>query len=134
AVAAADYPPGDPARAQLNEDYIALKKQIDTVVSSADFNGINLLAGGGASGEIKALANTSATMTIDVAHIDMSTTGSLLSGMPADLLGGLGPTGIADITSAMSGVNNAIGHLGTGSKALDIHLAFVNKQQDALEV
>src|ERR1700754_3959909 len=117
AVAAAHYPLGDPARAQLNADYLGLKKQIDTVASSADFNGINLLAGGGATGQIKALANTSATMTIDVAHIDMSTGGALLSGLPPDLLGGLSATGVADIGTAMNGVNSAIGHLGTGSKA-----------------
>ncbi|HEX7943741.1 MAG TPA: flagellin [Phenylobacterium sp.] len=133
AVAAADYPIGDPARTQLNEDYIALKKQIDTAVNTADFGGLNLVSAGG-TGQVRALANTSATMTIDVNHIDLSTTGALLSGLPADLLGGLGPTGLSDITTAISGVNNAIAHLGTGSKALDSHLAFVGKQQDALEV
>src|SRR4051794_17256704 len=36
AVAAADYAIGDPARTQLNEDYIALRKQIDTAVNTAD--------------------------------------------------------------------------------------------------
>jgi len=133
AVAAADYPIGDPARTQLNEDYIALKKQIDTAVNTADFGGLNLVSAGG-TGQVRALANTSATMTIDVNHIDLSTTGALLSALPADLLGGLGPTGLSDITTAISGVNNAIAHLGTGSKALDSHLAFVGKQQDALEV
>ena len=133
AVAAADYPIGDPARTQLNEDYLALKKQIDTAVNTADFGGLNLVSAGG-TGQVRALGNTSATMTVDVDHIDLSTTGALLSGMPADLLSGLGPTGLSDIATAISGVNNAIAHLGTGSKALDSHLAFVGKQQDALEV
>lgn len=132
AVAAADYPLGDPARQALNDDYLALKKQIDTAVSNADFGGVNLLSAGG-TGAVHALANTKASSSIDVNHVDLSTTGSLLSGMPPDLLGGLGPTGIQDIGTAMSGVNSAIAHLGTGSKALDIHLAFVNKQQDTLE-
>ena len=133
AVAASDYAPGDPARAQLNEDYLALKKQINTVAANADFNGINLLSGGGSSSKVSALANTSATSTIDVDHIDMSTSGALLSSLPADLLGGLGPTGLDDINTAMRGVNSAIGRLGTGAKGLDIHLEFINKKQDTLE-
>jgi flagellin len=131
AVAALDYPLGDPSRTALNDDYLALKKQIDTVVQNADFNGVNLLSAGG-TGAVRALANTNATSTIDVDHIDMSTTGALMTGLPTDLLGTLDSTGIAALQTSMTNVNNAIGHLGTGSKALDSHLSFVEKQQDAL--
>ncbi|TAJ74741.1 MAG: flagellin [Phenylobacterium sp.] len=133
AVSAADYPASDPARTAINENYLALKKQIDTAVSSASFSGLNLLAGGGSTDRVRALANTSATSTIDVDHLDLSTTGSLLSGLPADLMGGFTPTSVSDIATATSNVNNAISRLGTGSKRLESHLKFVGKQQDALE-
>ncbi|MBI1198837.1 MAG: flagellin [Phenylobacterium sp.] len=132
AVSANDYPLGDPSRAAINENYLALRKQIDQVVSNASFGGLNLLSAGGTD-KVRALANTSATSTIDVDHLDLSTSGTLLSGMPADLLSGLGATGVADITAATTNVNSAIARLGTGSKALASHLAFVEKQQDALE-
>jgi flagellin len=132
AVSAQDYAIGDPSRAALNDNYIALKKQIDTAVSNAGFGGLNLLSAGGTD-KVAALANTSATSTIDVDHIDLSTTGSLMSGLPADLLGGLTASGVGDIATVTGAVNNAIGRLGTGSKALQSHLDFVGKQQDALE-
>jgi flagellin len=133
AVSAADYPASDPARTAINENYLALRKQIDTAVANAGFGGLNLLAGGGSTDKIRALANTTATSTIDVDHIDLSTGGSLLSGLPADLLGSFTPTSVADITTATSNVNNAISRLGTGSKRLESHFSFVSKQQDALE-
>lgn len=133
AVSASDYPLGDPSRISINENYLSLRKQIDTAVRNASFGGLNLLAGGGSTDQVRALANTSATSTIDVDHVDLSTGGALLSGMPADLLGGLTPTGIDAITAAAKGVNLAISRLGTGSKSLEIHMNFIGKQQDALE-
>lgn len=132
ALAASDYDLADPARHALNDDYLALRRQIDRVVRNAEVNGINLLSAGGTD-RIRALADTKAQSTIDVDHVDLSTTGSILSGLPADLMGGLGPNGMDDINTAMRGVNAAIGKLGTGSKALESHLKFVEKQQDALE-
>ena len=132
AVSASDFPMGDPSRQAINENYLALRKRIDTAVSNASFGGLNLLSAGGAD-RVRALANTSATSSIDVDHVDLSTTGALLAGMPPDLLGGLGAAGIDAINTATSGVNAAISRLGTGSKSLASHLAFVDKQQDVLE-
>lgn len=133
AVSAADYPASDPARTAINENYLALRRQIDTAVQNASFGGLNLLAGGGSTDRVRALANTSATSTIDVDHLDLSTSGALLSGLPADLLGSFTPTSVADVATATANVNNAISRLGTGSKRLESHLKFVEKQQDALE-
>lgn len=133
AVSAADYPATDPARTAINENYLALRKQIDTAVLGASFGGLNLLAGGGSTDKIRALANTSATSSIDVDHVDLSTGGSLLAGLPADLMGSYTTTSVSDIAAATSSVNNAISRLGTGSKRLESHLKFVNKQQDVLE-
>lgn len=133
AVSAADYPVSDPARTAINENYLAVRKQIDTVVQNASFGGLNLLAGGGSTDKIRALANTSATASIDVDHLDLSTSGALLAGLPPDLIGSFNATSIADIATATTNVNNAISRLGTGSKRLESHLGFVDKQQDALE-
>ena len=41
AVSAADYPASDPARTAINENYLALRKQIDTAVQNAGFGGLN---------------------------------------------------------------------------------------------
>ena len=132
ALSANDFVQGDPSRQALDDQYQALRKQIDITVSSADFNGVNLLSGGG-SNDVHALANSSGTQSIDVDHVDMSTTGSLLSGLPSDLQAGLSATSVDDIAKASKNVNAAIGKLGTGSTALKTHLTFIGKLQDTLE-
>jgi flagellin len=132
AVAASEFALTDPSRQALNDEYLALRRQIDTAVRTAEFNGINLISAGG-TGQVRALADTRASSTIDVDHVDLSTTGALLAGMPTDLMAGLGPGGIDALSTAMQGVNLAIGRLGTGSKSLQRHLEFVEKQQDTLE-
>ena len=132
ALSANDFTQGDPSRQALDDQYQALRKQIDVVVSSADFNGVNLLAGG-RSGDVHALANSDGTESIDVDHVDMSTSGALLSGLPSDLQAGLSSTSVDDIVKASKSVNLAIGKLGTESKALKTHLTFIGKLQDTLE-
>lgn len=119
-------------RAAISEDYVMLRKRIDQMANNADFNGVNLISAGSA-GNVRALANSKATSTIDVDHIDLSTTGSLLSGLKTDLLSVL-PSDIDALTTATNGVHGAISRLGVGSKALDTHLTFVRKQQDTLEI
>lgn len=132
AVSASGYDVAHPGRLALDDQYQSLKRQIDIAVANADFDGINLLSAGG-TGRVRALANTSATSTIDVDHADLSTTGALLTGIPANLLGGLTATSVSDIGAAMQGVNAAIGRFGTGAKALRTHRNFVAKQQDVLQ-
>ena len=132
AVSAQDYALTDPARAAINDSYLALRKQIDTAVSNAGFNGANLLSAGGTD-RVRALANTKATATIDVDHVDLSTGGAALAGIPADLLGGLGAGGIDALNTGISAVNAAVSKLGTGSKSLESHLKFTDKLQDTLE-
>jgi flagellin len=118
-------------RAAISEDYVMLRKRIDQIASNADFNGVNLISAGGTGG-VRALANTRATDTIDVDHVDLSTTGSLLAGLKTDLTS-VAASDIDALTTAMNGVNAAVARLGTGSKALDTHLSFVHKVQDTME-
>jgi flagellin len=133
AVQALDYPPGDPSRQALNDNYVALRKQIDTTAGTADFGGVNLIAGGGATAQVRALANADATDTIDIAHIDLSTGGAALAGIPADLTGALSSTDIDNLNKGVGAVNAAVSRLGTGSKALDTHLTFIGKLQDTID-
>jgi flagellin len=133
AVQALDYPPGDPSRQALNDNYVALRKQIDTTAGAADFGGVNLIAGGGSTAQVRALANADATDTIDIAHMDLSTGGAALAGIPADLTGALSSTDIDNLNKGIGAVNAAVSRLGTGSKALDTHLTFIGKLQDTID-
>jgi flagellin len=131
ALSAKDYVLGDPSRQALDDEYQSLRHEIDVTVASADFNGVNLLSAGG-EGQVRALANADGTDTIDVDHVDLSTTGALLSALPSDLGAGLGATAMDDFTTAIGKVNGAIAKLGTGSKALETHFEFIGKLQDTL--
>jgi flagellin len=132
ALAASDPSLDASAKAALSADYVALRKQIDIAANNASFNGVSLISAG-STGQVKALANSQASSTIDVDHIDLSTTGSLLSGIPADLTATVTPTMLDSLSTAMTGVNSAVAHLGTGSKALDTHLTFISKLHDTME-
>jgi flagellin len=132
-LAASDTSLNTASRKALNDDYLSLKRQIDRTVGTADFNGVNLISSG-STGQIRALANADASDSIDVNHVDLSTTGSALSGMRADLLGA--PVSAADL-KAMSGaienVTSSLSQLGTGSYALQTHMTFIDKLQDTLD-
>jgi flagellin len=132
-LAASDTSLSTASRKALNDDYLNLKRQIDRTVGAADFNGINLISSG-STGQIRALANANATDTIDVDHVDLSTTGSALSGMRADLLGA--PISAAEIKAmggAIDNVTSALSTLGTRSYALQTHMTFIDKLQDTLD-
>ena len=121
------------SRKALDQDYRMLRDQIDRTVGSADFSGLNLVGPVSVAKGVRALADTRGVSTIGVDAIDLSTTGGLLAGLPADLTTLNSLVDLPIMTSAMDKVNAAVGRLGTGSKALDTHLTFVRKMQDVLD-
>ena len=131
-VAATDTSLTAESRAAINQQYLSLRKQIDRIANGAEFGGVNLLSSG-SQGAVKALANAKGTDFIDVAHVDLTTGGTALSGLPADLAGAVGDAEVAAINAGIGAVNGAIGILGTGAKALDRHLTFISKMQDTID-
>ena len=132
-LAASDLSLSTTSRKALDQDYRLLRDQIDRTVGSADFNGLNLVGPASVARGVKALADTSGVASIDVAAIDLSTTGSILAGLSADLTALNTLTDLPTLTSAIDKVNSAVGRLGTGARALDTHLTFVRKMQDVLD-
>jgi len=131
-LAASDVTITAESKAALNTQYLALRRQIDVISRSAEFGGLNLIDAGGTDA-VKALANAKGSAFIDVAHVDLSTTGAALSGLPADLTGTIGDAQIDAMRQGLSAVNAGIATLGTGAKALDRHLTFVMKLQDTID-
>ena len=121
------------SRKALDQDYRMLRDQIDRTVNNAGFGGLNLVGPAATARSVQALADTKGQSTVDVNAIDLSTGGSLMTGVPADLMSLNNLVDIPAITSAIDNVNAALGRLGTGSKALDTHLTFVRKMQDTLD-
>lgn len=132
ALAASDPTIAAADKALLSEDYIALRKQIDRVATNATFGGVSLISSGSA-GNVRSLANSSASSTIDVDHVDLSTTGGAISGTLVDLSGAISTADLTAIDTALKAVNAATAKFGVGAKALDIHLTFVGKQQDVID-
>jgi flagellin len=120
------------SRQALSDEYVALRAQIDRIAGSATFDGVNLVAAGGGGG-VKALADARGGMTIDVAHVDLSTGGAAVSGTRTSLTGAVGSADIAAIDAAIQAVSGALSKLGVGGKSLDRHLGFVGKLQDTID-
>ncbi|MDQ8027761.1 MAG: flagellin [Brevundimonas sp.] len=121
------------SRKALDQDYRMLRDQIDRTVNNAGFNGLNLVGPAATARGVQALADTRGQTTVDVDAIDLSTGGTLMAGVPADLTTLNNLVDIPAITAAIDNVNASLGRLGTGSKALDTHLNFVRKMQDTLD-
>ncbi|HEY8618296.1 flagellin [Phenylobacterium sp.] len=118
----------------LNDDFTSLRDQIAKAVENAVFNGANMIDAGGAT--VQALANADATSHITVVAQDLSLGGAVLGSLDATASIGTQSTAsamIATLNTAITGVSAALSKLGTGSKSLESHLAFVIKLQDTLD-
>ena len=133
ALAATDASLTTSARAALNEDFKALRDQIASVTTNAEFNGINLLETG-ATG-FQALANAQGTSTLTVGAEVMalgSTTVSVATTQSIETLT-KATASLTAVSNSIDAVSGALARLGTKSKALSTHITFVGKLSDALE-
>jgi flagellin len=136
ALAASDTSLDTAGRAALNEDFKALRDQLGKTVANADFNGTNMIKTGGST--IAALANANGTSKITVAAQSLALGGANLTGISSTSSIGTASAGsaqamIATVNTAIGKVSTALAKLGTGSKALDLHLSFMMKLQDTLD-
>jgi len=132
ALAAADSSLDTASRTALNEDFKALRDQIDTIISNAEFNGTNLI--NGTTNSVKALANADGSSTITVLDEDLSLSGSIVTiASNASFSTATQANTIAgQIGTSIDNLNSSLARLGTGSKSLEIHKSFVGKLSDAL--
>ena len=133
ALAATDASLTTSARSALNEDFKALRDQIASVTTNAEFNGINLLETG-ATG-FQALANAQGTSTLTVGAEVMalgSTTVSVATTQSIETLTKAAAS-LTAVSNSIDAVSGALARLGTKSKALSTHITFVGKLSDALE-
>jgi flagellin len=135
-LAAADTSLNTSSRTALNNDFKSLLNQISTVVSNANFNGVNLLTSGATN--YQALANADGTSVITVkaqnlslgqavgsGAINISATASFDTATQAQSY-------ITSVNNAIQNVSTALGALGTGSNALGAQLNFVTNLSSTL--
>lgn len=133
AVAAIDPSLDTASRNALNEDFVALRDQIATIVTNATFDGANLLDGSLTPG-ISVLADADAVnsltiptenLTLSSSIITLATTSTVSTATSASI-------SLALVTSSLDNVNAALGRLGSAAKKIETHQHFVTKLQDTL--
>ena len=134
ALAAVDVTLDTTSRAALNNEFISLKNQITTVTTNAVFNGANLIDTG--TTQLQALANTTGSSVISVAHQSLSLGGANVTVAATASIGTTAAASIqiAALNTSIANVSSALGKLGTGSKALASHQTFITNLQNSIDV
>jgi len=131
AVAASDASVDTTARNALNEDFVALRKQIASIVSTANFAGKNLISSGTG---FTAIASADGTQKISVNAENLSLGGSIITIAAAGVIDtqAAASTMLATVNTSLTNTNRALARLGSVSKRLDIQATFNTKVTDAL--
>ena len=133
ALGAADGSLTTSQRAAFNEDFKALRDQIGTIVSNAEFNGVNLINNSPTG--VEALADADGGSTITVVDENLSLGGSIVTLAATASLDTVtnASAAVGTIETSLDNLNQALARLGTASKALGIHGDFVQKLSDVTE-
>ena len=133
ALGAADGSLTTSQRAAFNEDFKALRDQIGTIVSNAEFNGVNLI--NNSTTGVEALADADGGSTITVVDENLSLGGSIVTLAATASLDTVtnASAAVGTIETSLDNLNASLAKLGTASKSLEVHKGFVGKLSDALE-
>lgn len=152
AVEASDAGLSGTSRAALASDLSALKDQINTIIGSSDFNGVNLLKnGGGSVAALRSLQDGDSVAvgrqadSLKVANLDLDTSTFAARGT-AGTPGGLGAAGTAitlatatdaevladDIDNVASTIKTHLSTLGSASRQINSQLTFTSKLTDVI--
>jgi flagellin len=128
AIEASDSGISADSTAALAKDFSALKDQINTIISSSSFNGVNLLDGG--TGAVSALQSTDTTATpLTVANQDVK---SEITGLTAFTDATSAKSTVAAVAASSKNVLNKLATLGSASRQIDGQSTFVSKLSDAI--
>ena len=134
AVTAADPGLDDASRSALNDEFTALRDQINQVVGSAEFNGTNAVKSGG--DDITAVTGEDASGNVTIAAQDLSLGGSNVTlGASQDISSAANASAaVAAIEDSISNVSAAVGEIGAGADQLQRTKDFTEALSDATEV
>lgn len=130
-LAASDASLDTASRDALNEDFVALRKQIDSIVSNAAFNGVNLINTGTG---FQSIASADGSSKISVNAENLSLSGSVITIASTGSISTLtkASTMLSTINTSLANTNKALARLGSVSKRLDTQMEFTTKVKDAL--
>ena len=141
ATAASDEGLDAESRAALQDDFNAMVNQVKTYISSAEFNGSNILTGGADGDKISAMLDTDATLKLEVENQDLDTVLTAVIADDADW--GDGTDLAADAAAAkvsadavvagITALNKSLSTLGAASRQISDQQTFVTKLSDTIE-
>jgi flagellin len=131
-VAAMDPSIDTASRNALDSAFKSELRQIQQVVSNANFDGANMLDGSVA--QIKFIANADATGFITLSSQNLSLGGAIITVPSTASLTSvaLSTAVLAQLTTSISATNQALGNLGSQAKELANHNTFVQQLTDQL--
>lgn len=132
ALAAADKSIDTASRTALDNDFTALRDQIQTIVDNASFNGFNLIKSGAT--DITALASTDGSKKITVQAQNLSLGGGNITIGSASNIStqSVASTMVATVQTSLTNVNKVLASLSAGAKKYSIQLDFTSKLSDTL--
>ncbi len=132
ALAAADSSLDTTSRQALNQDFVALRDQITTIVTNATFNGINLVDG--STNQITALASADGTRRITTSAQKLALSGTIVTLKTTNTIStqAKASTLVATIQASLTNVNSALAKLSSGAKKFSIQATFAQKLSDTL--
>lgn len=132
ALAASDSSLDTASRAAYNQDFMALRDQIATVVGNATFNGLNML--NGTTLKVTALASSTGSRRITVLAQNYTFGGSILANMSANsTISNLTSAAqmVSILSKALVNVDASLSALSAGAKKYSIQLGFTQKLADS---
>ncbi len=132
ALAASDSSLDTASRLALNNDFVALRNQIQSTVNNAAFNGVNLLDG--SLTQITSLANAQGTSVLTTLAQNLSLGGAIITLAATATISTVtaATAAITVVGTSLANCDTALATMGTSAKALDTHLNFVSTLQDTL--
>jgi flagellin len=115
------------SKTALNDDFTALRDQLDTIVQTAEFNSKNLITNGGSNLTVLSTVDGS-TITVTAQALDATT----LVIHNTDLTTGAS-AGLEAIDTAISTVTSSLASLGSASKRIDVQAEFTTQLVDILK-
>lgn len=127
------------SRTAITADLNALRKQVNSIIGSSEFNGTNLLkTDATATGKVSALMSTSGTTTLDVANIDLEAAFDTAVGGDSSVDIALADAAAAStlkgtLEAGFKVVSQKLSTLGSASRQIDGQISFVSKLSDSIE-
>lgn len=117
------------SRTALNDDFTALRDQLETIVNTADFNGKNLITSGATDLSVLSTVDGS-TITVTKQIMDATTLGLSTSALTASANA---DTALTEIDAAINTVTTALAALGSGGKRVEVQTEFTTQLVDILK-